>query len=843
MPDGYLISVGVKADFSELKAESKQAAETVEEMSSAIAESLGEANDAAETSGDAFTGMAEAYATVEAQGIQTVESMNAVAVAAAEQASAAADASAASISAASDTTESMSATALAADRTSAAYQNLARAALEQSNAQNRVTSVLSQYRSGVLSAALATSLLASEIKESAVAASELAAAKTEAAAATSMLSEAQARASVSASEDAAAIAAAAEAEATEAEAAEEDAEAVTALGDAHGKSVSQVAAASGAIREFEGALPIRAVERFMTTSLGLGPVLQAAFPIIGAIALGEVLVETGAKLAGIYEDLRGIKALREDIEKGADKDQSRAAQATSQTMEEAHAHSKHENPAGTISVDIDQQQSKIQALEARLAAAKKDAESLREQAKTANPVFGQDPEKLKLQAQGNDSLAGAFQEELAQAKQHLITLQDSYQDEKEKEAKAAEAAEEKKQRAADKTARLEEERIKKYEHGQEELQKAEAEAAEGIKKYDEESHKTQDKDNDKLLAEGQKEYEKELKASNEQLEIQAQKTRDAMNVAVGSNANKQQEIKGHASEGGISKGTETEELEKLTQEKIGIQNSYYQALEALYLKDSKEWQALENQRLAAIQKGIQELTKLEGSGANNFIKPWTKAFSEFNRAFTSNLDSVLRGQESISRGAQRMASSMLISLVNQLAQMGLKWAEHFILVNLLHLTSTAKSQSVDSAANLTKVVGASTANVSIATSDAAVAAAATLASISAIPVTGPFMAPGMAAAQLATGLGFASLASAAGGWDRVPSDTMAAIHKDEMVLSAPLATKVRSMADGGRSGTTTIHNGGNTFNGIADTKTFKKMLNRHQRDVAMTTRKALRNGR
>lgn len=61
------------------------------------------------------------------------------------------------------------------------------------------------------------------------------------------------------------------------------------VGAAFERSVPRVAAASGAIREFEGSLPIRAVERFLTDTLHLGPVLQAAFPLIGAIAFGEMI--------------------------------------------------------------------------------------------------------------------------------------------------------------------------------------------------------------------------------------------------------------------------------------------------------------------------------------------------------------------------------------------------------------------------------------------------------------------------------------------------------------------------------------------------------------------------
>ena len=48
-------------------------------------------------------------------------------------------------------------------------------------------------------------------------------------------------------------------------------------------------------------------------------------------------------------------------------------------------------------------------------------------------------------------------------------------------------------------------------------------------------------------------------------------------------------------------------------------------------------------------------------------------------------------------------------------------------------------------------------------------------------------------------MGFAGkVASAAGGWDRVPSDNAPALlHKDEMVLPAELAEGVRNMSGSG----------------------------------------------
>jgi len=66
-------------------------------------------------------------------------------------------------------------------------------------------------------------------------------------------------------------------------------------------------AAQGAAGLLEGRLPIRAFERFITTIPGVGAALQLAFPIVGAIALGEIVVDLGKKLYDAF-DLGGERA-------------------------------------------------------------------------------------------------------------------------------------------------------------------------------------------------------------------------------------------------------------------------------------------------------------------------------------------------------------------------------------------------------------------------------------------------------------------------------------------------------------------------------------------------------
>lgn len=85
---------------------------------------------------------------------------------------------------------------------------------------------------------------------------------------------------------------------------------VTKLKAAHQDLIPHMAATSGALRELNGAMPFRALERFVATTLGMGPILQAAFPVVGAIAMGEELL----RLAGRTEPL---KKAQEELAKSA----------------------------------------------------------------------------------------------------------------------------------------------------------------------------------------------------------------------------------------------------------------------------------------------------------------------------------------------------------------------------------------------------------------------------------------------------------------------------------------------------------------------------------------------
>ncbi len=93
-------------------------------------------------------------------------------------------------------------------------------------------------------------------------------------------------------------------------------------GAAQHYAVSEIQATSGALRTLDGNGGIRAAERFLATTVGLGPALQAIFPIVGALAFAEIIargVEHIARLSkGASDAAANIKDAFRDLNTAAE---------------------------------------------------------------------------------------------------------------------------------------------------------------------------------------------------------------------------------------------------------------------------------------------------------------------------------------------------------------------------------------------------------------------------------------------------------------------------------------------------------------------------------------------
>lgn len=235
---------------------------------------------------------------------------------------------------------------------------------------------------------------------------------------------------------------------------------------------------------------------------------------------------------------------------------------------------------------------------------------------------------------------------------------------------------------------------------------------------------------------------------------------------------KQANLNHMAKMGTISKKEEAKAYEELLKEKHAADlRREKQVLEG-YKNDLKKFKEHELAMEVTAKGRVLETQKAEQATAEASAGLWGDIASGIGNAFTSALSAMTSAGAtfgSVMAGIGQSILSLFISVIGKIVQ---EWLMGFVAT----------------------LVGAKTTDALKILSLAGVAAAGGFASVMA---TVPFplnvaMAPVVAAAAFSE---TASFAAAAGGWD-VPADSMALLHKNEMVLPASLADNVRNMTGG-----------------------------------------------
>ncbi len=86
------------------------------------------------------------------------------------------------------------------------------------------------------------------------------------------------------------------------------------FGRAAHSSASGVQSVSATLRvmEFNMTNNLRAAERFVANVLGLGPVLQKIFPVVGAIAFAGVIGEAGKRVYDFFKQIKDAPKLLDE---------------------------------------------------------------------------------------------------------------------------------------------------------------------------------------------------------------------------------------------------------------------------------------------------------------------------------------------------------------------------------------------------------------------------------------------------------------------------------------------------------------------------------------------------
>ena len=317
----------------------------------------------------------------------------------------------------------------------------------------------------------------------------------------------------------------------------------------------------------------------------------------------------------------------------------------------------------------------------------------------------------------------------------------------------------------------------------------------------------------------------------------------------------------------------------LLDEKWSLDEGYFEKKLAAATNDLEQTKRLEQEEFLAHQKMIADRQQLDLKAAQTSQQSWLSILAPIEAAFQASITGMIQGTQTLKQAVANIGQSILAEFVNLGVQRVAKWlATELTITQITETASTVRdaaelgggflagigkmltswlgletaktaattagaatrsaAETAGSLAGLAGMVASGFAQISI---DAAVAAAGAFAATASIPIVGPAAAPAAAAAAYAETIGWAAgmgggIASAAGGWV-VPTDQLANVHKNEMILPAGLSNFVRGSAAAASGGI----GGGHTFN-FHVTAWDAKSVTAAGPQIVSAINKAIRNG-
>jgi ABC-type transporter Mla subunit MlaD len=206
----------------------------------------------------------------------------------------------------------------------------------------------------------------------------------------------------------------------------------------------------------------------------------------------------------------------------------------------------------------------------------------------------------------------------------------------------------------------------------------------------------------------------------------------------------------------------------------------------------------EKQKDAIVKKSVDYRQDLEKSLSKNI-----QSF------FSSSIMGMIQGTESLGQAVAKMGQQMLQSFVDTLSKMTTEWIEQHILMKIFGIKTSAETSQAD-------IQGS-----------AAAGAAAAGASAAKLPFGWALIAPITMAVFGMLSAFKGRVNSAAGGFYEVDRDQLALIHKNEMVLPAGIADRLRSAVSSGGGSAPDVHvHVYHNINAI-DAASFKDTIKQH----------------
>lgn len=250
-------------------------------------------------------------------------------------------------------------------------------------------------------------------------------------------------------------------------------------------------------------------------------------------------------------------------------------------------------------------------------------------------------------------------------------------------------------------------------------------------------------------------------------------------------------------------GVQKVEIERRSEEQIyALQLSYLEARRQLMASEPQEVERI-NGEIEKLQQDHQ--VKMAQGNVAQFDANKAQ-WDGYFQSITDGFGNAIQGMVFQGLTLQQALGNVFQNILGQLIQTGVKMAANWIAAQLAMTSATVAGAAVRTTAEVTSAKTSTMANAGAAIKNIMTKAVEVFANvynaIAGIPYVGPFLAPVMAVAAGATIVGLVGkVASAEQGWERVPYDgAQAVLHKEEMVLPAPLAEGIRGMVENGNKG-------------------------------------------
>lgn len=575
--------------------------------------------------------------------------------------------------------------------------------------------------------------------------------------------------------------------------------------------VSSRQAATAGIGILEGRMMSgnRAAAAFLSTTLGLGPVLQAAFPVIGALALGEVLIDIGKSAYEAYEKFISLDSATEKLNDDFHKLQQtdiinvHSIEAATERLGEANekatnlretAQQLHDiSLSGLFSALGQGQLGGIASSIGGLLSAKTASNDSTTNVEQSMQLGIKQLEQLhelrvaKIEAaHAGDSGLPALQKINAEEEKHLALVREAAQYTQRRDQALG--------NPAPKDTLLlgyQEQQIKGEAAAQRSKVKPEYDPIKDML----ESDKLAASDNEKILDSMRENFEQATRAENE---VTAQKRRADEAATEEFKKNREEEIRAaEEATNAISRAAQ-EQYEatertikfKVQTGRLSPQQGTQQSLAAVNQSETEQtraasdvqsqytpslggdqaikWQAQQDKITQITQKAEQQRTQIEQQAALQQQQIQTRAFSFIDNQFNQVMDKWLQGTESMSRAWTALGDNIAIAVVNGLAK-----AAAAELVGLTIHKSVLAEKGL---------------------ADAKAAAKGAYQAVVGIPYIGPVLAP------IAAATAFAAVAAFETGADYVPSTGLAMIHEGERIIPSGQNAEITKAIAGGKGG-------------------------------------------